>query len=399
MLFEVRALTAQNIIESHIVEALDEVGVRSLAEQQQWRILRVTPKTKGFSGLKLSRRPRSQFSLTLFSQELLALLEAGLSLVEGLEALLEKESSSANRVILDRLLSTLREGSRLSSALAAQSETFPPLYVGIVQAAERTSDLPRALARFIDYQVRLDAVRSRIISALIYPTILMVVGGAVSLFLLGYVVPRFSAVYQGSGRELPWLSQMLLEWGTAVSNHVGLVLFGVVGMLIALTLGIRHLLRSGRWLDLVMKIPGIGERARIMELSRLYLTLGMLLEGGIAMVQALGMVSGALGHRTQEAVALAKTQIAHGDSVSQAFDRHGLATPIALRMLRVGERSGQLGTMLTKSALFYEGETARWIERFTRAFEPILMAAIGLIVGLIVVLLYMPIFELAGSLQ
>lgn len=399
MLFEVRALTTQNIIESHVVEALDEVGVRSLAEQRQWRILQVTPKANGMSGLHLSRNPRSRFSLTLFSQELLALLEAGLSLVEGLEALLEKESASANRVILERLLSTLREGSRLSSALAAQPETFPPLYVGIVQAAERTSDLPRALARFIDYQIRLDAVRSRIISALIYPTILMVVGGAVSLFLLGYVVPRFSAVYQGSGRELPWLSQMLLEWGTVVSNHVGLVLLGVVGMLIALTLGIRHLLRSGRWLDLVMKIPGIGERARIMELSRLYLTLGMLLEGGIAMVQALGMVSGALGHRTREAVAQAKTQIAHGDPVSQAFDQHGLATPIALRMLRVGERSGQMGTMLTKSALFYEGETARWIERFTRAFEPILMAAIGLIVGLIVVLLYMPIFELAGSLQ
>lgn len=343
------------------------------------------------------RGPR--FSLVLFSQELLALLEAGLGLVEGIEALREKEAGAGTRTVLDRLILSLREGSRFSSALAAQPSVFPPLFVGIVQAAERTSDLPRSLGRYIEYQSRLDQVRGRIVSAMIYPTILLGVGTAVSLFLLGYVVPRFASVYQGSGRELPWLSQLLLDWGNFVSEHAGSVGAVVTGTMVATALLVRAGWRSGAMADAIKRIPGIGERAHIMELSRLYLSLGMLLEGGIAVVTALDMVSGTANYQTRLAVARATARIREGETLSQAFFLEGLTTPISVRMLRVGERSGQLGAMLTRSAMFYEGETARWMDRFSRAFEPLLMTAIGLIVGLIVVLLYMPIFDLAGSIQ
>ncbi|MFD2273958.1 type II secretion system F family protein [Undibacterium arcticum] len=134
----------------------------------------------------------ARLSLVLFSQELLALLNAGLSIVECLEALLEKkEGSAALCTVLTRLLSGLRDGKRFSSVLAEQADLFPPLYVGIVRAAEGTSDLPQSLTRFIDYQQRIDSVRSKIISAAIYPLILLIVGGGVSLFLIAYVVPRF----------------------------------------------------------------------------------------------------------------------------------------------------------------------------------------------------------------
>jgi general secretion pathway protein F len=135
---------------------------------------------------------------------------------------------------------------------------------------------------------------------------------------------------------------------------------------------------------------------RIIELSRLYLTTGMLLEGGIPILAALDIVGNTVSPTTRAALLVARGIISDGGTLSQGFDHCGLATPIALRMLRVGERSGQLGAMLTRSALFYEGESARWIERFTKVFEPVLMTAIGLLVGLIVVLLYMPIFDLAG---
>ena len=150
---------------------------------------------------------RTTFSLLLFSAELRDLLEAGLSLVEAFEALLEKETSPLSRAVLERLTGDLREGLRFSAALARQPDVFPPLYVGIVRAAEGTSDLPRALSRYIDYQTRLDTVRNKMVSAAIYPAILLVVGAGVTFFLMGYVVPRFSGVYQGSGRSLPWLSQ------------------------------------------------------------------------------------------------------------------------------------------------------------------------------------------------
>jgi len=243
------------------------------------------------------------------------------------------------------------------------------------------------------------SLRSRMISAAIYPAILLVVGAAVTLFLMAYVVPRFAGVYQGSGRALPWLSQLLLDWGEFAGQHAGAVLGVLVALALAGVWWLRGVLRSGRWIAVLTRLPGVGERVRIIELSRLYLTTGMLLEGGIPILTALDVVGDAVSPTTRNALADARRIIADGGPLSQAFEHSGLATPIALRMLRVGERSGQMGAMLTRSALFYEGESARWMERFSKVFEPALMTAIGLLVGLIVVLLYLPIFDLAGSLQ
>ena len=395
MRFEVRALSPDNLIETHTVDAANAAEAGRLLAQRRFQPLSIRP--AGVAATSLSGRPA--FSLLLFSAELLALLEAGLSLVEAFEALLEKETSPLSRSVLERLTGHLREGLRFSAALARQPDVFPPLYVGIVRAAEGTSDLPRALSRFIDYQTRLDSVRSKMVSAAIYPAILLVVGCGVTLFLMGYVVPRFAGVYQGSGRSLPWLSQRLLDWGQFVGQHSGAVVVGLLALLLLLGYWLRRFVRSGRWIVFLTRLPGIGERVRIIELSRLYLTTGMLLEGGIPILAALDIVGNAVSPNTRAALLAARRIISDGGTLSQAFDSSRLATPIALRMLRVGERSGQMGAMLTRSALFYEGESARWMERFTKIFEPLLMTAIGLLVGLIVVLLYMPIFDLAGSLQ
>ncbi|WP_374681004.1 type II secretion system F family protein [Accumulibacter sp.] len=399
MRFEVRALSADNLIETHSVDAADAGEVGRLLQQRRLQPLSIKPAGGAGDSGRLPGRGRRTFSLLLFSAELLALLEAGLSLVETFEALLEKEGSPTARAVLERLTAHLREGLRFSAALARQPEVFPPLYVGIVRAAEGTGDLPHALARYIDYQTRLDAVRSKVLSAAIYPAILLAVGGAVTVFLMAYVVPRFAGVYQGSGRSLPWLSQLLLDWGELVSEHSDVVFGGLLVVALVTVFWLRYFIRSGRWIVFLTRLPGIGERIRLIELSRLYLTAGMLLEGGIPILAALDIVGDTVSPTTREALRSARRTISDGGSLSEAFERCGLATPVALRLLRVGERSGQMGAMLTRSALFYEGESARWIERFAKVFEPLLMTAIGLLVGLIVVLLYLPIFDLAGALQ
>jgi general secretion pathway protein F len=138
---------------------------------------------------------------------------------------------------------------------------------------------------------------------------------------------------------------------------------------------------------------------RIYELSRLYLTLGMLSEGGITILHAIDTVQGMVSANVRQGLQGARAMIESGLPLSTAFDANGLTTPISLRMLRVGERTGDMGPMLTQSAAFYDGEISRWIDRFTRTFEPLLMACIGLVVGAIVVLLYMPIFDLAGEMS
>ena len=394
MQFDVRTLSSEMVIGHSVVDGRDEADARRQVEARGLFVSAITPKRGGIRAGKAKA-----LDLVLFSQELLALLNAGLGIVEALEALLEKEGSPATRSVLERLLGGLREGQRFSTVLGEQPQLFPPLYVGIVKAAEGTSDLPRSLSRYIDYQQRIDVVRAKIVSAAIYPCILLLVGGGVSMFLICYVVPRFAEVYQGAGRNLPWMSQVMLTWGQFASAHTAPLVAGIFGVLGALVYMVRRALASGGLARLFGRLPGIGERVRIYELSRLYLTLGMLSEGGITILHAIDTVQGMVSANVRQGLQGARAMIESGLPLSTAFDANGLTTPISLRMLRVGERTGDMGPMLTQSAAFYDGEISRWIDRFTRTFEPLLMACIGLVVGAIVVLLYMPIFDLAGEMS
>jgi general secretion pathway protein F len=394
MRYAVRAIGSNGVV-TVAVEAGDALAARALVMAQALRPLSVSA-----NGFPLALRLRSStFSLQLFSEELQALLEAGLSLTEAIEALHDKEQRPEARSVLERLSRSLDEGMRFSAALEAQPEVFPALYVGLMRAAERTSNLTESLSRYIDYRSRLDAVRGRVVSALIYPAILSVVGLLVTIFLLGHVVPRFAGVYQGTGRELPWLSQQLMVWGGFVGKHGRPLAFGASAMLVVALFAGRQWWRSGGPQRLLRRLPGVGSTIATFELARLYLSLGMLLEGGLPILQAMQLAEGLLTAETLLRYRLAAAAIGRGESVSQAFAGAGLVTPVALRMLRVGERSGRLGEMMGRAARFHDGEIARRIDLFARTFEPLLMAAIGLVVGTIVVLLYMPIFDLAGSLR
>jgi general secretion pathway protein F len=391
MQYEVRALTPDSAVAQLSIDALDEADARRQVEARGLFVAAIRRRRGARAG--------GGISLVLFSQELLALLSAGLGVVEALEALLEKEANPALANVLGRLLAGLREGKRFSSVLAEQGDRFPPLYIGIVRAAEGTSDLPRSLERYIDYQQRIDVVRAKIVSAAIYPMILLLVGGGVSGFLIMYVVPRFAEVYQGAGRNLPFMSRLLLSWGQFAANHTAWLLAGAAALGALLVFGARRLMGGGGIAGLLARLPGLGERVRIYELSRLYLTLGMLSEGGIPIVQAIDTVQSMVSPAVATGLQDARLAVESGLPLSSAFAANGLTTPISLRMLRVGERTGDMGPMLTQSAAFYDGEISRWIDRFTRTFEPLLMAAIGLVVGAIVVLLYMPIFDLAGDMS
>lgn len=400
MQFEVRTLSADNVMSRLSIDAQDENDARRQIEANGLFAASIRPVSSVLPGaVRIGNAGGRGLPLVLFNQELLALLKAGLSIAEALEALLEKEANESTRSILGRLLVGLREGKRFSGVLAEQPDLFPALYIGMVKAAEGTSDLPRALARFIDYRQQIDTVRNKIISSAIYPMILMLVGGGVSFFLIGYVVPRFADVYQGTGHNLPWMTQVLLMWGQFIATHVPVMLAAIVAALAASFFALRHLLRGSGMARLVARLPGIGDRVRIYELSRLYLTLGMLSEGGIPIVAAMQMVEGMVSETIKAGLKTTRGMVESGAPLSTAFEACHLTTPISLRLLRVGERTGEMGAMLSQSAAFYDGETNRWIDRFTRTLEPVLMAAIGVVVGVIVVLLYMPIFDLAGSIS
>jgi len=395
VLFEIKGLKPGDGVQSFSLEAADEDDAAVQAAAAGYAVLAV--KRRPLAGGRFFRR--RAFPLVLFSQEMLALLVAGLSLMEVMETLVEKEQRPEARKTLERLIAALYEGKPFSTALGYFPAIFPPLYTATIQASEKTGDLREALGRYVAYQVQLDSVRKKVIGASIYPALLLAVGGLVMLFLMGYVVPRFSSIYENTGRRIPFLSHVLLELGGGIQAHGASLLFGFSGVAGLLVFGLRRPAVK-RWLTRrLWAVPAIGERIRIYQLARFYRTLGMLLRGGVPVATGLGMVAGLLQVELREQLGRATRMIQEGGAISQAMEAHALTTPVAVRLLRVGERTGQMGEVMERIAAFYDEEMARWVEWFTRLFEPMLMAVIGLVIGGIVVLMYMPIFDLAGSIQ
>lgn len=394
MRFEVKAvLSGQGTVHLKL-DANSEEEVRQQIAAQGGMVLSVRRSITAWSFKKKSR-----FPLVQFSQELLSLLTAGLSLVESIETLVDKEHDANNRKIIQDLLSQLYEGVTFSQALENHPEVFPALYIATIRASERTGDLPEALTRFVNYQTQMELVRKKLISASIYPVLLLTVGILVSLFLLVFVVPKFSAIYDDIGSDLPWLSVLLIKWGQFVDEH-GWELTGIVVLLISLI--VYTATRPTFWarfMQQLWRIPAIGEHMRVYQLARFYKTLGMLLRGGIPITKALEMVSGLLQPHFRPRVEAAKMHIKEGKTISSAMEMEGLTTAVGNRMLRVGERTGLMGDMMERIGNFHDEEIARWVEWTTKLIEPLLMAVMGIVIGGIIILMYLPIFELAGSIN
>lgn len=399
MRFELKAIKEAGGVHALTLEAANEADARQRAEGQGYTVLTVRPAGASFGNRLKRRGGRHAFPLVLFTQEMLSLLDAGLPLLESVQTLQERETRPEAKKVLEGVARALYEGQTLSAALEQYPEVFPALYVASIRASERTGALSEAMSRYVAYQAQIEAVKKKIVSASIYPVVLMVVGTLVVLFLMGYVVPRFAGVYESMGGDLPFLSQLLLDWGKLLDRH-----FASMATLLALLLAtLGYAVTSAgfkRWLGTrLWAIPAVGNRLRVYQLTRFYRTLGMLLAGGIPIVTALDMVAGLLDPSLRGQLQRATQEVREGNALSRAMDHNGLTTPVASRLLKVGESTGQMGAMMERIAMFHEEEMARFVDWFTRLFEPLLMAFIGVSIGGIVVLMYLPIFELAGSID
>ncbi|MES2128104.1 MAG: type II secretion system F family protein [Pseudomonadota bacterium] len=376
------------------IEAPSEADAIRLAARKGWRVLAIDrPPVPRLA------KTKTTFPLLQFSQELLALLEAGLNLSEAITTLHNKEANGGVKTTIGSLLHTLQQGKSLSDTLAQFPTMFPDIYVATVHAAERSGNLPEALSRYVAYQLQFDAIRKKLISAAIYPAMLFVVGTLVTLFLLGYVVPKFSVVYEGSGREIPWASQMLLGFGQALAAHPVLALGALAAAIGGVAFTFAHAPLRTRLTLAILRLPVLSAKAGEFRLARFYRALSLLLHAGIPLSKALGMVANMLLPAQQQQLAAARRAVQEGLAFSAALEQHQLATPVAQSLLRVGENTGRLGDMLERSARFHDEEFARWVDWASRLLEPVLMTLIGVVIGGVVVLMYMPIFELAGSLS
>ena len=342
-------------------------------------------------------RLRVSFASTVFFQEALTLLKAGLNVVEMLEALERKEPNPGFKAVLGRLLTRLREGASFSQALTHEASLFSPVLIAGVAASETTGGLVQTLERYLDYDHKINQIKRKVTASAIYPLLLMMVGGAVILFLIAYVLPKFASILDGSGRELGWATAMLLRSGALIQAQPW-ALVCLICLVIAVIVWLVAYEQGRRFgLHVAARLPVLSEILTTLNLSRLYRTLALLLDSGIPLLQALDMVKGIVSPRQASELSAAALKIRSGQMLTESLAGSSLIPPIAESLLRVGERSGALAEMSDKLADFLDIDLDRKVETFSRLFEPLLMAFIGLVIGAIVVMMYAPIFDLVGS--
>ena len=383
---------------AHAQAVADALGV------QAPQLLSVQPVAPGWGGLQggLSLRLARRLSLRLFSQELAVLLQAGIPLLEALQTLREKDSGDADAAAgspLDPVIAALRDGQTISAALASAPASFDPLFIALVAASERSGQLATTLRDHAAYLAWAQALAGQLRAALVYPLLLLGAGGAVILFLLLYVLPRFAGVFDGLGRDLPLASRWLIDLGVLAAAHpalaIGLALAGpVLALLGTRSPALQRAAQAALW-----RSPGLGPRLRLVALARLYRALSLTLSAGVPAPAALQLVAGVLPLPLQPALLQVLQQVRSGQRLSASLQAQGLATPVAWRMLRVGESSGEVPAMLQRAAAFHDEQIARFSELVTRLVNPLLMLVMGVVIGGIVVLMYLPIFTLMEQVQ
>lgn len=384
------------------VEAANVNEAKLHVTQQGYSVLSAEPLRSGFAFGWAPWLPSAGLrrfgnrELTIFVEQLHALLQAGLSVIEALETL-HKGSRGQWGGVLAAIATQLRQGQTLSNAFEHQA-LFPPLLIAMVRSAELTSDLPQALARFLAHQHRTEQVRHQLSSVALYPLLLMSVGGCVILFLLLYVMPRFARVFE-SMNNLPWSAQLMVSWSHLLKSH-GLEMVIGVALLAAMLISMLAVpAYRARILSRVMGMQPLARYLRTYFLARWYRTSGMLVEGGIPLPESLSLANQVLPGALQPGGQAVVHAMRQGLAPSLAYIQAQMATPVAEQLLRAGERSGDVGLMLRRAAEFHETEVAKTLEKAMRIIEPLVMTFIGVGVGVVVIMMYLPIFELASAIQ
>ncbi|QUP55612.1 type II secretion system F family protein (plasmid) [Ralstonia syzygii] len=400
MKYLLRVFDSGGLVQTVCIEGDTPAGATALAQSRGLKVIAI--RSGGARSRPRIRRTLlagMQFNVELFARELAALLDAGVSVIDALRTLGSNERRETSAAVYRDLLRRLEEGHALSAALELADDVFPPVLVACVKASEQTGGLAASLKRYSHNSATLQALRARVVSASIYPAVLLAAGGAVAVFLLAFVVPRFAGLLEHSGRELPMLSQWLMAWGTVVHAHGHGLAIGLAISLLAAVAALRRQATRSWVTDRLLSLPGVGAHFRVYRQAQFFRTAAMLVDGGIPAVQAFDLACGLVSRADRVALASAMERIRNGGKISDAFLDCGLADPITYRLLTVAEKTGGLGPVLDKIASFQEAHVSHAIDLASRLVEPAMMIAIGVVVGGIVVLMYLPIFQLASSVQ
>jgi type IV pilus assembly protein PilC len=384
------------------IEGEEEQLVRAKLESQGLLVFKVqrrgaAPATTSVGMRSLRKLPVQEF--LIFNQELSALMKAGLPVLRVWDLLIERAGHAAFQQALKTVRQDIRGGASASDALAKHPTYFPDLYIATMKAGEQSGNIAEVLQRFIVYLKLMIGLRQKVTKALAYPAFLVLVGVAVIGFLLSYVVPTFVSVYGEVGKTLPAATQALIDLVNELQRYLVPGLLALLG--VGLTVRAYYRTTAGRLaIDrLLLGLPVLGPifvKHHTIQLARTFSTI---LASGTPLVEALQIARGAVSNRfVSKGLAGAVEKIREGATLAAALDRPKVFPKLALEMISVGEETGSLENMLRDVAEFYESDLDLRLTQLTTWIEPILLLVMGLLVGAIVVVMYLPVFQMAGNI-
>lgn len=397
--FKVRAATQEGRVVSRevLANSRQEVGIQ--LEKEGLYLIEAKPKGIGAFALPTSRRRKVKaWEFLMFNQGLVALLKAGMPVLECFDALLQRSMNPHFSEAIEDTVRGIQNGQSISEAMKDRPDVFPPLYTASISAGERTGDLIPSIKGYIEYIKRIEAIRKKVVSAVIYPALLTGVSLLLVIFLITYVVPAFANIFMDSGTKLPLPTRVLISITDFVGQNFLLMLLTVTGFSFALRFFIRT--PTGRsYVDaLKLHFPRLGEIYWGYAVAKFSRTLGMVLNSGIPIIQALEMTKGVLSNSILEGkMDRAIKKAREGETITNAMTEVALMPDVTLRMLAVGERSASLPAILADIADFHDEEVDHRVKIMTSLIEPALMIIMGFVIGTIVILIYLPIFMIGRA--
>lgn len=393
---------------------IDKSGktVRGIVDSENQRTARLKLKRDGVFITDLSNKQRTQTKkqtqknaaaskvnvedLSMMTRQLATLIRANVPLVESLSAVSEQVENPALKEAVADLRNQVNEGMQLHKSMRKYPKIFNNIYVSMVEAGEMSGTLDIILLRLAEFTEAQNELNAKVKSAMMYPVIMMLFTMGMLFILFIFVIPKVTQVFEDADKKLPWFSEVIINLSGVMVNYWHVILVVMAALVISFRSWKATPAGSDRWDEIVLKLPVVGKMARLIAVSRFTRTLSTLLAGGVPMLQSMDIVRHVVANAVlAKAVDQARENISEGESIAGPLKKSGEFPPLVLTMISIGEKTGDLENMLTQVSDAYDFQVKNSISGLTSLLEPVMIVAMGLVIGVIVFAIMMPIIEMS----
>lgn len=394
---------------------IDKAGktVRGIVDSDNQRTARLKLKRDGIFITELSNKQRAQVKktstksatsskvsvedLSSMTRQLATLVKANIPLVESLSAISEQVENPTLKEAISDIRNNVNEGSPLHRAMRKYPKIFNNIYVSMVEAGEASGTLDIILLRLSEFTEAQNELNQKIKSAMTYPVIMMVFTLGMLFVLFIFVIPKVTAIFEQMDKQLPWYSQIVIDISGIMVNYWHMIIIGAVALWLMFKSWKSTPAGAAKWDEIVLKLPVVGKLARMIAVSRFTRTLSTLLAGGVPMLQSMDIVKNVVdNHVLAKAVEEARDNISEGESIAGPLKKSEEFPPLVITMINIGEKTGELENMLTQVANAYDFQVKNQVQGLTSLLEPIMIVVMGMVIGVIVFAIMVPIMEMSN---